>query len=90
MTYTKLGFNSAEGEEPSPETTARHAALKREFPIWHIAWYAGIGFVLFAWVGAAAIQISVHPFFAFSGMISCLTGIWFLFAYPVATRLFHS
>ena len=88
-TYTTLGLNSAEGEEPSPETKARHAALRRECRIWPVAWYGGICFVAFVWVGYAAFQLPVHPFFAFSGWIACLTGVWFLYAYPVAIRLFN-
>lgn len=87
ITYTKLGFNSAEGEEPSPETKARHAALKRECPIWRITWYGCIGFVLFVWIGFATVQLPANPFFALSGMMGCVTGVWFLFAYPIATGL---
>ena len=88
ITYTKLGLNSAEGEEPSPETKARQTALKQECPIWPIAWYGGIGFVLFVWVGCATFQLPAHPFFAFNGVFGCLTGVWFMFVYPVAARLF--
>ncbi len=88
VTYTTLGLNSAEGEEESRETKARHASLKRDCPIWPIAWYGGIGLVFVVWVGGAALQFPVHPFFAFSGVVSCLTAVWFMFAYPVASRLF--
>ncbi len=88
-TYTTLGLNSPEGEEQTPETKARHAALKQACPIWSLAWYSGLGFVLFVWIGCTYLQIPAHPFFAFSGMISCLTGIWFLFVYPVAVKLFQ-
>lgn len=88
ITYTQLGLNSAEGEDPSPETEARHAALKRECPIWPLAWYGGIGFVGAVWIAVAAFSVPLHPFFAFSGVISILSGIWFLSAYPVACRLF--
>jgi hypothetical protein len=90
VTYTTLGLNSAEGEKESPETRARHAALRRKCPIWQIAWFGGIGLILASWVGGLVFHFPVHPFFAFSGVLSCLTGVWFLFAYPVASRLFKS
>jgi uncharacterized membrane protein HdeD (DUF308 family) len=86
-TYTKLGLNSAEGEKPSPEVKARHARLNRECRIWPTAWYGGLGFIGFVWTTNAAFGFPVHPFFAFSGVVSVLTGVWFLFAYPIAGRL---
>lgn len=90
VTYTRLGLNTAEGEHTSPETKARHSELYRECPAWPICWYGGLGFVGFALVGSTFLQIPIHPFFAFSATFSCLTGFWFLFAYPVALRLFDS
>ncbi len=86
-TYTRLGLNCAEGEKPSSVTKARHAALKAKCPLWPIAWYGSIGFVAFVWLGCPYFQLAAHPFFAFSGVISSLTGIWLLFAYPVAEAI---
>lgn len=89
ITYTQLGLNSAEGELASLATRSRHETLKRECPLWAKAWNLGLAFVGVSWV-IAVLSGAVHPFFAFSAAVSCLTGIWFLFAYPVARRLFGS
>ena len=89
-TYTRLGLNCAEGEEPSPATKARHAALNRECLVWPVAWYGGCGLVLLVWVGCSVVPLPINSFLALPALLSCLTGIWFLFAYPAAMRLFKS
>lgn len=89
ITYTVLGLNWPQDEStpPSPETEFRHQILNRECPIWPIAWRGAVGFTGVSWA-TAAFTGTVHPFFAYSAALCCLTGTWFLFAFPIARRLF--
>lgn len=89
-TYTELGLNSPEDTEPSVDVKMRHAALRRACPLWPVAWYSGQAFLLCAFMGSVLFQLPIHFFFAFSAVISCLTGIWFFMAYPIALREFDS
>ena len=88
VTFTKLGLNTAEGEEPSAETKKRLAMLSKECPMWPVAWYGSIGFIALSWLGSMIVGDAIHPFFAFSAAVSLASGMWFAFVYPTAKRLF--
>ncbi len=88
VTYTKVGLNSAEGEEPSPETKQRHAKLHCVCPAWKVVWYAFIVFVFLSWFVFPVFGLPIHPFHGFTIGISLLSGFWLCFVYPVAKGLF--
>lgn len=87
-TFTQLGLNTAEGESPSPETKRRLELLSSQCRMWNISWYSALGFVGISWLAFFFVGSTVHPFFAMSAGMTALSGLWFLFVYPVARRLF--
>ena len=90
VTSTRLGLNTAEGQDPSTETKRRLARLSKACPMWPITWYGSLGFIIVSWVAFAIMGDAVHPFFAFSAAMSLASGLWFAFVYPTATRLFRN
>jgi len=87
-TFTQFGLNTAEGEDPSPETKQRLARLSKECPMWRVTWYGSLGFIAVSWLGFMIVGDIIHPFFAFSAAVSLASGLWFVFVYPTARELF--
>ena len=87
ITYTKLGLNSAEGEEETPGTKHRHRVLQSACPWWHPSWYACIGFIGLSWLLGTFLNLRLDVIVVFSSMIMMLNGIWFLTVYCTAHRL---
>jgi len=86
--FTKFGLNSDEGEEPTPETRARLSELASACYWWPGIFYGCVGIVLLSWFVPLLGYPIAHPFYAFSGAISCVTGLWFLLVHSTAQRLF--
>lgn len=87
-TFTSLGLNTAEGERQSPETRVRWEELSAACSLWPWLWYGcfippAVAFLLHLMDYSVA-----DPIHLMSGAISCFGGLWFLFVYPVARRLF--
>ncbi|NOX55939.1 MAG: hypothetical protein GXP27_16145 [Planctomycetes bacterium] len=90
ITFTALGLNTAEGEASSSETKKRLAMLSKECRMWSVTWHGVIGFIMLSWLGFMIVGDAVNPFFAFSAGISVASGLWFMFVYPTAKRLFDT
>lgn len=88
ISYTRLQLNSPEGEDASPETKARQKQLSQACPLWRFSWHGSIGFLVLVFVGGPLLNLRIQPFLVFSGTIAVMTGIWFLFVYPIAVELF--
>jgi len=88
ITFTKLGLNTGEGEEPSAETKKRLSTLTNACSMWPITWYGSIGFAAISWVAFFFVGDVINPFFGFSAAVSLLSGLWFVFVYPTAKSLF--
>ncbi|MDF1744896.1 MAG: hypothetical protein P1V19_14465 [Gimesia sp.] len=86
ITYTQLGLNS--DGEPSLETKGRREQFARASPLWSITWKGALGFIGVSWVVFMFMGNTINPFFAFSASISFMSGMWFVFVYPIAKKLF--
>jgi hypothetical protein len=88
VTYTAVGLNSAEGEEPSAEIKQRHADLQRVCPAWKVMWYSFIVFIPTNWIVFRMFGLPMNPFHGFTIGISLLSGAWLCFVYPAAKKIF--
>ena len=87
-TYTTCGLNTEESAERDPEAHRRHRELRVHCPAWPFIWYGIIAAIGIAWLLAVTVPDSVHPFFAFSGAFATFAGVWTLYVYPIAKRIF--
>lgn len=86
LTYTQLGLNF--DGEPSFETQDRRERFAKACPLWSITWKYSFGFIGVSWAAFMFLGNAINPFLAFLAGISIMSGMWFVFAYPVAKKLF--
>ncbi len=90
LSYTRLGLNTDEFESQAQETRKRHGVLARECKSWPFVLYLSIALGIGLWIYSSMDGGNrFHEINAVSISFSALSGLWFIFVYPIACKVLN-
>ncbi|MEQ8856700.1 hypothetical protein [Gimesia sp.] len=89
-TYEGFGLNYVDKDiDPFSPSGDNHRRLMQKCRVYHACWYLPVGFMFGTFIAWLIFPDYIQPQYSILSAFAALSGLWFIFVYPQANKLFN-